>query len=56
MMDLRDAVKRVDVTGTDADRDRLIEILRETTARVRGLTADGTAENSAGNPAEDPAD
>lgn len=56
MMDLRDAVKRVDFTGTDADRDRLIEILRETTARVRGLTADGTAENSAGNPAEDPAD
>ena len=49
MMDLRDAVKHVDFNGTDADRDRLIEILRDTTAKVRTLTAGSRADTDTGS-------
>lgn len=49
MMDLRDAVKHVDFNGTDADRDRLIEILRDTTAKVRTLTAGNRADTDTGS-------
>ena len=49
MMDLRDAVKHVDFNGTDADRDRLIEILRDTTAKVRTLTVGSRADTDTGS-------
>lgn len=49
MMDLRDAVKHVDFNGTDADRERLIEILRDTTAKVRTLTVGSRADTDTGS-------